>query len=135
MDIELVPIKCVLKEKRYLNSRGVTCEVAEQPQIINKPCEDAHMTAKDCKQMQKFCRKPTTMSYKGFVSHSRVSKEDQEFYDLKNKAAEYYRSNGVPQKIESVLNEMFWQKPNDIYGYLVGQINILMLLRYDNCKR
>jgi len=75
------------------------------------------------------------MSYKGFASHSRVSKEDQEFYDLKNKAAEYYRSNGVPQKIESVLNEMFWQKPDDIYGFLVGQINILMLLRCDNCKR
>ncbi len=59
------------------------------------------------------------MSYKPFLSHSKVSKEDQEFYDLKNKAAEYYRSNGVPQKIENVLNEMFWQKPDDIYGYLV----------------
>ncbi len=59
------------------------------------------------------------MSYKAFLSHSKVSKEDQEFYDLKNKAAEYYRSNGVPQKIENVLNEMFWQKPDDIYGYLV----------------
>lgn len=59
------------------------------------------------------------MSYNAFLSHSKVSKEDQEFYDLKNKAAEYYRSNGVPQKIENVLNEMFWQKPDDIYGYLV----------------
>lgn len=59
------------------------------------------------------------MSYKAFLSHSKVSKEDQEFYDLKNKAAEYYRSNGVPQKIENVLNEMFWQKPDDINGYLV----------------
>lgn len=55
------------------------------------------------------------MSYKAFLSHSKVSKEDQEFYDLKNKAAEYYRSNGVPQKIENVLNEMFWQKPDDIW--------------------
>lgn len=59
------------------------------------------------------------MSYKAFLSHSKVSKEDQEFSDLKNKAADYYRSNGVPQKIENVLNEMFWQKPDDIYGYLV----------------
>jgi len=50
-------IELVLKEKHYLNSRGVTSEVAEQPQIINKPCQDAHMTAKDCKQMQKFCLK------------------------------------------------------------------------------
>ncbi|TRY60478.1 hypothetical protein DNTS_028911 [Danionella cerebrum] len=60
------------------------------------------------------------MSYKGFLSQSKVSKEEQEFYDLKNKAAEYFRSNGVPQKIEGVLNEMFWQKPDDIYGYLAN---------------
>ncbi|XP_057200619.1 enolase 4 isoform X2 [Triplophysa rosa] len=61
------------------------------------------------------------MSYKGYLGcHSKVSKEDQEFYDLKNKAADYYRSNGVPEKIEGVLNEMFFQKPNDIYGYLAN---------------
>uniref|UniRef100_A0A673IME6 Enolase 4 n=1 Tax=Sinocyclocheilus rhinocerous TaxID=307959 RepID=A0A673IME6_9TELE len=65
------------------------------------------------------------MSYKGFLSHSKVSKEDQEFYDLKNKAAEYYRSTGVPQKIENVLNEVFWQKPDDIYGYLVNYFSRL----------
>ncbi|XP_026141506.1 enolase 4 isoform X2 [Carassius auratus] len=67
----------------------------------------------------------TNMSYKAFLSHSKVSKEDQEFYDLKNKAAEYYRSNGVPQKIENVLNEMFWQKPDDIYGYLANYFSRL----------
>lgn len=66
------------------------------------------------------------MSYKVFLGcHSKVSKEDQEFYELKNKAAEYYRSNGVPEKIEDVLNEMIVHKPNDIYGYLVGQIYLL----------
>ncbi|XP_016125412.1 enolase 4 [Sinocyclocheilus grahami] len=65
------------------------------------------------------------MSYKAFLNHSKVSKEDQEFYDLKNKAAEYYRSNGVPQKIENVLNEMFWQKPDDIYGYLANYFSRL----------
>uniref|UniRef100_A0A672S4Y0 Enolase 4 n=1 Tax=Sinocyclocheilus grahami TaxID=75366 RepID=A0A672S4Y0_SINGR len=65
------------------------------------------------------------MSYKGFLSHSKVSKEDQEFYDLKNKAAEYYRSTGVPQKIENVLNEVFWQTPDDIYGYLVNYFSRL----------
>ncbi len=64
------------------------------------------------------------MSYKAFLSHSKVSKEDQEFSDLKNNAAEYYRSNGVPQKIENVLNEMFWQKPDDIYGYLVTYLRL-----------
>ncbi|KAK2878881.1 hypothetical protein Q8A67_019672 [Cirrhinus molitorella] len=65
------------------------------------------------------------MSYKAFLSHSKVSKEDQEFYDLKNKAAEYYRSNGVPRNIENVLNEMFWKKPDDIYGYLANYFSRL----------
>ncbi|TSU37067.1 Enolase 4 [Bagarius yarrelli] len=59
------------------------------------------------------------MSFKGFVScNSKISKEDKDFYDLKNKAAEFYRANCVPQRIETVLNEMFLTKPNDIYGYL-----------------
>ncbi|XP_019902970.1 enolase 4 isoform X2 [Esox lucius] len=59
------------------------------------------------------------MSNKGLIScNSRVSKEDQEFYVLKNKAAEYFRSNGVPQKIECILNDMFFDQPDDIYGYL-----------------
>nr|XP_055028705.1 enolase 4 isoform X1 [Misgurnus anguillicaudatus] len=61
------------------------------------------------------------MSYKRYLGcHSKLSKEDQKFYDLKNKAAEYYMSNGVPEKIEGVLNEMFFQKPHDIYGYLAN---------------
>ncbi|KAM6956608.1 enolase 4 [Aplochiton taeniatus] len=59
------------------------------------------------------------MPYNGYSS-SRVSKEELEFYDLKNKAAEFYRTNGVPQKIECVLNEMFYDKPDDIYGYLAN---------------
>lgn len=61
------------------------------------------------------------MSYRGFVSrNSRISKEEKEFYELKIKAAEFYRANGVAQKLETVLNEMFSAQPNDVYGYLVG---------------
>lgn len=62
------------------------------------------------------------MSFKGFViCNGKISKEDKEFYDLKNKAAEFYRANGVPQKLETVLNEMFFAKPTDVYGYLVWE--------------
>ncbi len=51
MDIELW--------KRNADSiLAVLRQVAEQPQIINKACEDAHMPAKDRKQMWKFCREP-----------------------------------------------------------------------------
>ncbi|XP_035388844.1 enolase 4 [Electrophorus electricus] len=61
------------------------------------------------------------MSFKKFLHFDgKISKEDQEFYILKNKAAEYYRANGIPQKIEEVLNEMFYEKPDDIYGYLAN---------------
>ncbi|KAF4084372.1 hypothetical protein AMELA_G00127880 [Ameiurus melas] len=61
------------------------------------------------------------MSFKGFVScNSRISQEDEEFYELKNRAAEFYRSNGVPRKLETVLMEMFCAKPNDVYGYLAN---------------
>ncbi|XP_060790780.1 enolase 4 isoform X2 [Neoarius graeffei] len=61
------------------------------------------------------------MSFKGFVScNSRISREDKEFYDLKSRAAEFYRVNGVPQKLESVLSALFFEKPRDVYGYLAN---------------
>ncbi|KAK6487639.1 enolase 4-like [Huso huso] len=61
------------------------------------------------------------MSYSGFLNNNRhVSKEVREFYELKQRAAEYYRTNGVPEKIEDVLNSMFYKKPDDVYGYLAN---------------
>nr|XP_005995799.1 PREDICTED: enolase-like protein ENO4 [Latimeria chalumnae] len=61
------------------------------------------------------------MSYTGILaSNSQVSKEAREFYELKQRAAEYYRTNEIPQRIEEVLNSMFYEKPDDIYGYLVN---------------
>ncbi|GAB1603626.1 hypothetical protein Ahia01_000643900 [Argonauta hians] len=40
--------------------------------------------------------------------------------DLKRKAIEYYHANDVPHKIEEVLNDLFYDQPPDIYGYLVN---------------
>lgn len=57
------------------------------------------------------------MSYQGFMS--RVSTEAQDLYDIKNEAAEFYRVNGVPEEIERALNELFFNKPEDVHGYLV----------------
>ncbi|XP_044070136.1 enolase 4 isoform X3 [Siniperca chuatsi] len=57
-----------------------------------------------------------TMSYQGFIG--RLSKEDQDFYDIKNAAAEFYRVNRIPQEIERALNELFFHKPEDVHGYL-----------------
>ncbi|RXM32635.1 Enolase-like protein ENO4 [Acipenser ruthenus] len=58
------------------------------------------------------------MSYSGFLnSNSHVSKHVRDFFELKHRAAEYYTTNGVPQKID-VLNSMFYKKTDDVYGYL-----------------
>ncbi|XP_061084714.1 enolase 4 isoform X3 [Conger conger] len=66
------------------------------------------------------------MSYNGyFRTNSKIYKQDREFYDLKNRAVEYYRANGVPQKMEVVLNEMFFEKPDDVYGYLANYFSRL----------
>ncbi|XP_035858749.1 enolase 4 isoform X2 [Sander lucioperca] len=58
------------------------------------------------------------MSYQGFMS--RVSTEAQDLYDIKNEAAEFYRVNGVPEEIERALNELFFNKPEDVHGYLAN---------------
>ena len=49
----------------------------------------------------------------------KVSEEERDFYEMKKRACEFYTRNKVPQQIENVLNEMFFAKPDDIYGYLV----------------
>ncbi|XP_028651841.1 enolase 4 isoform X1 [Erpetoichthys calabaricus] len=58
------------------------------------------------------------MSYTGFLGNTRVSKEVREFYELKQKAAEYYRASGIVQNLEDALNKMFYDKPEDMCGYL-----------------
>lgn len=58
------------------------------------------------------------MSYQGFIS--RLSKEEQDFSDIRNAAAEFYRVNRIPQEMERALNELYLHQPEDVYGYLVG---------------
>ncbi|XP_062987648.1 enolase 4 [Elgaria multicarinata webbii] len=45
--------------------------------------------------------------------------------DLKHQAAEYYRINEVPQRLEEVLNTMFYHRPVDFYGYLANYFSEL----------
>ena len=47
-------------------------------------------------------------------------REARELYELKEKAAKYYAENGVPQKMEDILNSMFYDNPSDVYGHLVS---------------
>ncbi|KAL4229879.1 Enolase [Mactra antiquata] len=47
-------------------------------------------------------------------------REARELYDLKEKAAKFYAENGVPKKMEEILNSMFYDNPPDVYGHLVN---------------
>ncbi|XP_039403690.1 enolase 4 isoform X7 [Mauremys reevesii] len=38
--------------------------------------------------------------------------------ELRHQAAEYYRSNEVPQRLEEALNATFYLRPPDLYGHL-----------------
>ncbi|XP_028279371.1 enolase 4 [Parambassis ranga] len=56
------------------------------------------------------------MSYQGFLS--RLSKEEQDLYELKTAAAEFYRANKVLEDVERALSELFLRQPGDLQGYL-----------------
>ena len=43
----------------------------------------------------------------------------REIYDLKEQAKLYYGENKVPERMEDILNSMFYDNPLDIYGHLV----------------
>ena len=47
-------------------------------------------------------------------------KMEENFDELKKKAAEYYASNQVPERLEDILNKMFLEDPKDINGRLVS---------------
>ncbi|KAF7667842.1 hypothetical protein LDENG_00040830 [Lucifuga dentata] len=39
---------------------------------------------------------------------------------MKNKAAEFFQGNRIPEEIERALNELFLQQPEDLHGYLAS---------------
>ncbi|XP_030060609.1 enolase 4 isoform X2 [Microcaecilia unicolor] len=50
----------------------------------------------------------------------RVCAGARQLYELKQRAAEYYRTNGVPGRIEEALNVIFFSNPDDVYGALAN---------------
>ncbi|CAB1448465.1 unnamed protein product [Pleuronectes platessa] len=58
------------------------------------------------------------MSYPRFIS--RLCKQEQDVYETKVAAAEFYRLNRIPEQIERALNELFLHKPADLHGYLAN---------------
>ena len=54
------------------------------------------------------------------------AQEDREMYILKERAMYYYAENGVPEKMEQILNSTFYDNPSDVYGHLVSAFGNIM---------
>ncbi|XP_029466606.1 enolase 4 [Rhinatrema bivittatum] len=50
----------------------------------------------------------------------RVSPDARQFYELKQRAAEYYPHQRGPQRIEEALNTIFFRNPDDVFGALAN---------------
>ena len=46
----------------------------------------------------------------------------------KESAIAYFNKNGAPQTLEALLNKLALIKPDDLYGYMVRVIDIILLL-------
>lgn len=40
--------------------------------------------------------------------------------ETKKQAVAYFKDNQVPQNVEKLLNKMFKEQPDDIFGYMVS---------------
>ncbi|XP_046368304.1 enolase 4-like isoform X2 [Haliotis rufescens] len=48
------------------------------------------------------------------------AKDARELYEMKERAIRFYTDNGVPKKMEEILNSMFHDNPADVYGHLAN---------------
>ena len=49
-----------------------------------------------------------------------MSPDARELWELKQAALKYYSENGVTERMEEILNNMFFENPDDAYGHLVS---------------
>jgi hypothetical protein len=57
------------------------------------------------------------------------SQRTRDLNELKKQALNFYSLNGdIPKKIEDALNSLFYESPYDVYGYLVNQYLIFLLV-------
>ena len=54
------------------------------------------------------------------LSYNSADDGVREKWKMKEKAIEYYNMNGIPQKMEQILNSTFYDNPDDVYGHLVS---------------
>ncbi|XP_069140387.1 enolase 4-like isoform X2 [Argopecten irradians] len=60
------------------------------------------------------------MAFSPTTTATQTARDPRELYEVKQKAVKYYNENGVPNKMEDVLNKMFYDNPSDVFGYLAN---------------
>ena len=54
------------------------------------------------------------------MDNKKSTRNIKDFRELKEKTIEYYKQNGVPKKMEEILNAMIFEDPDDVFGYIVS---------------
>ena len=54
------------------------------------------------------------------MNSAKAAAEARELHELKQQAVSYYAENGVPAKVQEIMNSMFYENPDDVYGHLVS---------------
>uniref|UniRef100_F6V8G3 Enolase 4 n=1 Tax=Ciona intestinalis TaxID=7719 RepID=F6V8G3_CIOIN len=53
-----------------------------------------------------------------YVATEALNRQSKSYQELRQNAANYYAENAVAPKLEEILNKMFYEQPNDVYGRL-----------------
>lgn len=61
----------------------------------------------------------TLVSKMAETNVEKMKRESKPSFEMKQRAVKYYNENGIPKCLESLLNSMFIEDPDDIYGYMV----------------
>ena len=48
-----------------------------------------------------------------------AEKSARELHETKLRAVKFYKENRIPEKLEDILNSLFFENPADVYGRLV----------------
>ena len=54
------------------------------------------------------------------MNSAKAAAEARELHELKQQAVNYYAENGMPAKVQEIMNSMFYENPDDVYGHLVS---------------
>lgn len=68
------------------------------------------------------------------VQDKEKAQEAKELHELKQRAMKFYSENGVPGKMEEILNSMFYDNPEDAFGHVVCTLYTISLWIYTDAR-